>query len=320
MALQLAAAVAGPLLQGFMNRGAQQSQQYYTQQQLNLAREQAQLQEELAKAARTDAYGNTVRYAPGQGFVTELNPIEKAILEAGQSERLMRATTDMQRNRGALNEQYDRRDQFAGAAADDLREYRYGDRQSEESLQSLYGAIAKRALDRGTTDFTNAAGRQALRAGNSAALDRIVREGSRLRGENTLDAALRGKTQGTQAFAAQEGLRGNLLANALRGHAAGSTTQDPVQQAANLGSLGNNQSNQIAQTLSAINSGASGISSALSNMSRVSGDTSMSDGIAKALSLVAQYKFDQPQTSGGNYITDHLNSSPRIRSNQGVFG
>jgi hypothetical protein len=324
MVMQLAAAVASPILQGLFGNRQQQQQMHYAQQQLNLAREQADLQEELAKAARTDAYGNTSRYVPGRGFVTELNPIEQAILEAGQSERLQRATTDAQRNRTALSNEYDRRDEFAGAAADDLRDYRYGDRQSEEALQSLYTALARRELDKGVTDFTNAAGRQALRAGNSSALENIVRTGSQQRGQNLLDAALRGKVAGTQAFNAQEGQRGNLLANALRGHAAGSTSQQPVMQAANLGSLGNSQSNQIAQTLNAINSGTSNVSSALTNMSRAAGQNNgMGDAIAKALSAVAKYDFGggtpQAAPSPWNYITSHLDSSPRARENQGVF-
>lgn len=116
----------------------------------------------LAKGRRTDAYGNATYFDDATGqWVTELTPMQKALIRAGEYEQLQGLTEDASRNRRAR-----RRQEVIGRnSAEDynrlLAEFRYSPVKSEDMIFDEISRLL--ASSRDIPD--PGAGRQALRQG-----------------------------------------------------------------------------------------------------------------------------------------------------------
>lgn len=170
--------------------------------------------ERLAKADRTDAYGNRVTYTPGIGFETEVTPIIEALLNAQTKEQLAGFRDDAPRARQAAIRR-DERAQEAGDVYDELfNDYRYRRRKSEneyiaEAIRESIDARRGRRRRNGTGSLA----RQALRTGTSSAIPGMLREARQLEGEEqTLAEAIAGAKQtGRNRFVSEEGARNNQM-------------------------------------------------------------------------------------------------------------
>jgi len=200
---------AGASLAGaIMQSNAQQQQTNVSYLNLYEQKRQAREREKLAKATRSDAYGNKVEYIPGQGFVTKTTPTTKAILDAQQKEQLSQFRDDAPRVRQAA-ERMDRRSRQAGELYEEqFNKYRYGRKRSraEFEAEAIRDAIAARqGRDKGNDEGLNAISRLALRTGNQQALPGLLKaaRGATNQSQTLSEAIANAKKQGRQQYHAE---------------------------------------------------------------------------------------------------------------------
>lgn len=300
--------------------GAQSSSTNLAYANLFEQKRQAQERERLAKATRTDAYGNAVRYIPGQGFVTETTPITKAILDSQQKEQLAQFRDDAPRQRAA-SQRIDERSKEAGEVFDDrFSEYRYSRRKSEDEFvaEAIRDALASRR--EGDPDSLNAISRLALRTNNTQALPELLRAAkSQGSGRGTLaEAIANAKKQGKQQFHADRNANtqstfGEL--NQLR-----SIADKFVPANLNFANENNALSGRADNALAALLQTSAQNSNAISNASRAAistvGKPLNFSGLASAVS-----RIPSPKSDGQNYLAELLleqrigNAELGIRSN-----
>jgi hypothetical protein len=104
---------------------------------LDFQKQRAAEQDRMARAARTDAYGNVVEYDPTTNqWVTRLTPGQKALMYAGESEQRRQLTEDAARNRAARERQA-RAGRMAMPGFDEaLARYRFDQPESEASIRA----------------------------------------------------------------------------------------------------------------------------------------------------------------------------------------
>jgi hypothetical protein len=169
-------------------------------------RRQAMEREKLAKSARTDAYGNTVRYIPGRGFVTETTPIVQAILNAQQKEQLAGFREDAPRARRAA-ERIDARAIKAGDKFDEVfnaYENRREKSKEEYIAEAVRDASRVRNENRGSKDALGNLSRAALRTNNKAMLPFLL-NASKGNKSSLVEVLANAKKAGTQQYYAEKG-------------------------------------------------------------------------------------------------------------------
>ena len=174
----------------------------------------------LAKATRSDAYGNKVEYQDGVGFITKLTPLQQAIVGAQQTEQLAQFRDDAPRARQAslrMDNRSKKADEMWNKRFD---EYRFTEPETEKSYEAeaIRDAMAIRNEDDGGAG--NAA-TIALRMGNTADLPNVL-AAARGSKRGLAEVLAEAKRTGRQQFFAEQGARdatrfGEL--NQLRGTA-----------------------------------------------------------------------------------------------------
>jgi hypothetical protein len=261
MAFPVMAAVqgGGMLLDAIMGSKAQKQQNNIAIQQLYLQREAQRQSTKLAKANRTDAYGNTVGYEEGRGFVTTLTPLQQAIMSGQQGEQLASLREDAPRQRAASVRQDDRSKNADKAFTKLMGEYESLDRPTEKGEQgkSVLRALEDRRGQSSDGGFLN----QALRTGVTP---------QKTGGGKTLTAAIMdAKEQGSSNYLQKDqALVGGKLneANNMRGIADGTSSTPIDTQTNQAGALGQTADSSLSALMQAIQNGANGQSSALGNM------------------------------------------------------
>ena len=136
-------------------------------------------QEQLQRATRTDAYGNSVEYVPGQGFVTRTTPITGSILNAEQKEALENLTVDAPRQREARRRQDRRSTQADGLFQDQFANFRYerAPNRKESEARALRDALMARneRMRGGSGDTGQQLANAAVRMGSSSAAQALAR-------------------------------------------------------------------------------------------------------------------------------------------------
>lgn len=218
--MSVAAAIAG-LLGTMVSVGAQasaqQSQERMNNKTLAFQRDQAERQEDLMTADRTDPQGNRLQYSDETGFEVILAPLMQAIVDAQSEEQYKNVTQDAKRNRAA-RERQDERSQDASAAfekafkevmaAPDVDVEGRGAEKAVETAQ-LYGSESNPAMD--------AAVMQAVRSGNPSVVNKLVDQGDGPNNAFRMAAAIRegrrrGEAEGMAEQAAQDELGQQELA------------------------------------------------------------------------------------------------------------
>jgi hypothetical protein len=182
-------------------------------------RRQAREREKLAKSTRTDAYGNTIRYIPGRGFVTETTPLTQAILNAQQKEQLAGFREDAPRARQAA-ERIDKRSRQAGELFDErFNEFRHKRRRTREEYEAeaIRDALDARRGRSRNDEALNALTRAALRQNNSAIIPNLVRNARNTATDSpTLaEAIANAKRQGRQQYLTETNAENSVDFNEL---------------------------------------------------------------------------------------------------------
>lgn len=116
----------------------------------------------FGKSSRTDAYGNTVRYDDDLAqWFTDLTPMQKKLLSAGEHEQFLGLTEDAGRNRSARRRQADIGESSAQDYNTQLAGFRYGPQKSEQSIFDEISNLVARARSAPNAQRT----RQQLRQG-----------------------------------------------------------------------------------------------------------------------------------------------------------
>lgn len=211
--------------------------------------------ERLAKATRTDAFGNRIVYNAGTGFEVELDPLTEAILNAQQKEQLASLREDAPRNRQAA-ERKDRRSRFADEAfEEDFARSRSRRQRSEKEFEAeaIRDALLTRAFE--DRDADNDLARLALRVPNSGSARSLIRESRRGRNdhENIAEAIVNAKRRGRGEFFAVSNAEDNQeRANlSFLNSIANDTAQSPVQFS-NVGDRLSGQNDAALQQLIAV--------------------------------------------------------------------
>lgn len=118
----------------------------------------------------TDALGNKTSFKEGEGWVTDLDPQQKALYDYFFKQELPERQEQFWRTADQSREN-------AGEANNLLDQFRRVDRQLPQEAEAQLYETATRGIAEGTRDTTEAATRQALRTGNSNVGDLISKIG-----------------------------------------------------------------------------------------------------------------------------------------------
>lgn len=169
------AAFGGGLFNNILSSGARKQENALRQASLNLQRQQAADNKELATATRTDAQGNRLVYRPGIGFVQENTATTQGIIDGQQTEQLQSLREDAPRNRQSAI----RQDERSKEADDYFKElfnterYRRKPSEQENEAEALLDNLAVRKENEGGRElqpFIN----DAIRSDDGSNLRRAV--------------------------------------------------------------------------------------------------------------------------------------------------
>jgi hypothetical protein len=306
---------------------------------LNLFEQKRRAREEeaLAKATRSDAFGNKVVYRPGVGFVTETTPLTAAILNAQQKEQLSQFRDDAPRMRDAAL-RMDKRSKNANEVFNkQFNEYQYGRKKTEEEYvaEAIRNAVDARRDNGGKdTSAVNDISRLALRTGSAPSeLAGILKaaKGASSDEETLAEAISRAKKEGKQQFFAETGAKnqtvfgelGNL--RAIADQTQGTNLNWSNENAA----LSGRQDNALSNLIQTNMAGSNRIASAYGNASSMAGQAPDLSALSSALSKIQTggkvseedllAKLLAQQNKGGGYRTNFGPSSSPYKTNTGTF-
>ena len=292
------AAVGG--LGAFLQYRAQQQANQIAYANLQFQRENAHEQNKLARSARTDVFGNRLKYVPGRGWVYDLTPQTQAITTAQQKEQLLNLTEDAERNR----EFRERQDEISKVGSEEffkaLNNYKFAPRPNEKAIQGDFTRLLNLNRRKGIDEAKGVLQRQALRLGRGGDIEKIIKEGDERFGETLEEAVLRGKTLGSQEFRTQSNFIENLLSGEVDRFSAMANRFDPAQvrRSQTPDDLNALQGEMLQSMARALASEGDQVGAAFSQLSRTAGSTAPNLGpVAAALSRIGGGRGRQPSFS-----------------------
>lgn len=208
LGLQGIGTVAGLLGQRSANKAAQ-AQLDLAYKQLYLQQRLARLQEEMARAGSVDARGNVVEYVPGVGWVERPSERTQRLMDASDTEELLRLTQDAVQDRLRREAAFPRRMQEESAADARLREFTSTSGRSRDAIEAALLEAGMAEVDDPIRDMRANVALQALREGSNAGniLARLAREGARGR----RSAIARARLEADGMYSAERGGRDQTL-------------------------------------------------------------------------------------------------------------
>lgn len=299
------------LAQAIMQSQAQEDQRNLSYLNLFEQKRQAREREALAKATRDDAYGNKVRFVPGQGFVTEVTGLTKAILDSQQKEQLAQFRDDAPRVRGAA-ERMDKRAKQAGEVFDEkFNKYRYGRQKSEEEYvaEAIREAIAAQRESGGSSDANEMLARSILRAGNSGVAKNIYAAAKESRNEPTLSQVIAdAKRQGRQQYLAETGAKNQVAFGELDSlrSIADAVMQGNMNWNNENAALSGRSDNALSGLIQTNAANSSAVGNAYGSAAAAAGKSVDLGGIASALSSIKMPQGQPKQTEQEKLLADLL--------------
>ena len=280
-------------------------------QQLALQREIARQQQRLATAAREDIYGNRTGYNElTNEFYTDLDPTQKAIINAQEREQLLNLTEDAQRNREIRRKAAGRARKAEGLYNQAISDYKYDAPPSEAALAADItkgNRIARRqGLDEGIAALT----RQAIRSNNSGIVPQLLKQANDQFGGSLEAAIASGREQARQVKPQLDAAhRAGTLAPATQFQATASGERPtPLNESSLAYTTGQTQNQMIRDALNAISGGGYGVlnaSNALaSGLRNAAPDFS---GLIRALSSI---QFADPVKDESRLYDDTISKQP----------
>jgi len=256
------AALAG-LVNGIMGIGQTNANNQLLGMQISEAKDGRRKSERLARASTTDAMGNTIRYDEGSNsWITDVNPLVKAILDAQSKEQYKGFTEDAPMMREARKRK-DNRSKAAGAEFDEQFSKRTNrPTRSEEDFQ----ADAVLSTTRRRNSIPPSLFTAALRTGNPDALNKLV-TAARNQETSLSDDLISARDSGTERFLKDRAMRDQVDFGELNNLRAIADDTDVVGlQGSNAAEvLAGRQSDAMARLIAAIQGGSQSVSSALGN-------------------------------------------------------
>jgi hypothetical protein len=269
----------------FAGMRAQKDQQAIAIQNLYETRRANRATENLAKADRTDAYGNTVGYTEGIGFETELTALQQAIMGSQQTEQLAQFREDAPRQRNAAVRQDNRSQEADELYNERFNEQRYARRKTQEEYEAEAILQAVATQGDGTNEAVDQLSRAAMRMGNSSeipALVAAIRGGAQPSLDSTINTA---RNSGTERFFAETGARQQMNQGelqALQGTA--DTTSTNSLDTSNQNTALSGRSDGALEALIAANNGSRDTNAqALAGVQQAAGQPTNIDGLANGL-------------------------------------
>lgn len=243
----------------------------------------------FGQAARTDAYGNVVRYDPVLNkWITELTPMQRQVTKAGEREQFMGLTEDAARNREARR----RQEKIGKSAAQDYESqsagFRYGGPPSESAI---YDQISRLLANR-RAEPNVAQNRLTARMGAP-----IVTAANAPRGPSSADDALTARKMALDEFMQRQGAHSNRYLPAMKFFAEGAGGGGGAQFGfSDTGKTTGATQDAMAQMIAGIGkSGAEGLLSAGKNLTDATGKQFGTMGADVARILAAS----RPRGTGG---------------------
>jgi len=256
-------AAIGGLAQAFMGMSSANTQNNLMGQQIMEARRSNRAGEKMAKASRTDAQGNKLVYIEGQGWVTEVSAIMRAILDGQNREQLATLREDAPRAREASI----RKDNRSREASDEYDRLTSKRRNGPEKTEALYRAeevVRSSESNRGTVPASVLAA--AMRSGDPAAMQGAVnaaRKTESSAGSRIADA----QNTGSQRYFTEKSARDQIFFNELgqvRGVADNVDGAQPYMADVS-GQLYGRQDQALQTLMGAMQNGSAGVQNALGN-------------------------------------------------------
>lgn len=256
----------------------------------------AREQEALAKATRSDAYGNKIQYRDGIGFETKTTPLTSAILSSQQKEQLAQFREDAPRARAAA-ERIDKRAIKAGDVFDKrFNDYEHKRRKSSDEYEAdaIIDALMAKNSSKGGAK-TSALARTAARSGDYNTLLR------------TVTAAKKAGDEGFNLSA--------VIADAKRGGKQQHLAEKGAEDAADFGELG--QLRSIADAIVSPNLNFANENAALSGRQDqaltglISTNAANSQRIGQAYNAVATAAGQSPNLGGVASALSRISLPPR---------
>lgn len=304
------AGLAGTLAQNAANRDALN----YQYANLAFQKQQAREQNRLAQAARTDAYGNEMRYDRYLNkWITDLTPTQEAIIRAGEREQRLNLTEDAKRNRDVRRRKEVRSKQAESDYTDALAEYRYGGPASEKAIRALIGRQMRIANARGVgQDKRNKIG-EALRKDRGELLPNILRLADDTTSKVNASVPLQSRQAALQEFISRSNKHNTDSTNKLNTFAniANGVDQVGITPSNVPATLAGTQSEAFRGIADAIQRASANVGNAYQTLSGAAGQAPDFSGLANAL---AKIKFDtaSPSTLTAPVVTPQiLTASPQ---------
>lgn len=168
--------------------------------QLSLAEKYQDQQYDLSTADRVDALGNRVYYDPQRGWLIELSDGSARQLSAEQREQLLNLNEDMPRARAAAKRQDER-----SKVADEewlrrFNEYKYKPKASEEAEVGKALEKLTRGRQRGLDESASMLARVLARQGDTAGVDRVMRQAREGYSESLTDIIAQSEELGSKLY------------------------------------------------------------------------------------------------------------------------
>lgn len=299
------------LVSAIMQGQAQKDQRNLSYLNLFEQKRQAREREALAKATRDDAYGNKVRYVPGQGFVTEVTGLTRAILDSQQKEQLAQFRDDAPRVRDAAI-RMDKRAKQAGEVFDEkFNKYRYSRQKSEAEYvaEAIRNAVDADREGANGADNNELLARSILRAGNSGTARNLYKASKEGDGGPTLSQKIaEAKKLGKQQYLAETGAKNQVAFGELDSlrSLADAVMQGNMNWGNENASLSGRSDNALSGLIQTNAANSSAIGSAYGSAATAAGRSPDLGGIASALSSIKMPQGQPKQTEQEKLLADLL--------------
>lgn len=218
---------------------------------LQFQKENARKQNKLARAGRTDVYGNKQSYDDLLNeWQIKLTELQNSIVKAGEREQLLSLTEDATRNRD-LRRRQDVRSKEAGKDYNKaLAGFRYDEPKSEERIRGdLTGLISQGKADQAKLTQSTL-GRQAIRLGRGGDISKIINASNEQLGAQLPKTLLNARARTLSEVGQREGIHRNKYLGPMQQFA---QLMDAVGSGPQrFSSLPQDKSNEQSQMLSAI--------------------------------------------------------------------
>ena len=267
-------------------------------QNLAFQRQQAQKQERLSEATRTDSYGNKQYYDPATNtWKTQLSPMQQAIQDAGQTEQYRSLTEDAQRNRQSRKRQADAAESAVSPFNQAVQEYLNNPVQSEGSIRNDLSTLGSLAARDQAASNKGELIKEALRMGRGGDIQSIIKGVDDASGKGVSQNLLNARQQALQEYNTRNTMRNNTYLPAIQqwqslinngGGSAPTRFSDTNQQ---LNAVQNQQASGMLQALQAANGN---INTAASSATTAAGKTPDFSALIKALNSNTKAQSKNP--------------------------